>query len=372
MSTINKGTTPVILEAGVSMSLQADAFASGQITVDSTDVRSIAANGFYAVGPYSIRKEIVVVLNGGSANLQVGAVAPTPTVPTAVSASLGSPGLWWDFKTDFGKTQLADRAAHLILTNTIGTPLTLSGTQPYVAFNGTGALQSSISVMTALQKAIFDLSTITTNDMFVMWAIVTHGTTAGGVTGTLFFWGRNNNGWGLQFFGGASTCKVKIYHIPQGGSNDTTTGPGGFQLVGDNANNTKTAIAMTITRAPSVGDIGNDGRGGGLFHVELAMSGLVQEGPFGQTNSTILSMGRIPSGTAPCNYAADTGLTIGARPTTAPTTVSDVLPSNWGLDQIGFQRRKRQHGFAQTLVRQLAAKYRVAPTEMIQPPAAAN
>lgn len=373
MSTIYKGTTPVILEPGMAMSLTADAFASGSIAIDSTDVRSIATSGSYSVGPYSTRREIVVQLNGGSANLSVGSAGaqPIPTAPSVAALTAGAPGLWWDFQTTFGKTALADRASHLILSNTIGTPLTLSSTQPFVPFNGTGALQSNILVMTALQKAIFDLSTISTSDMFVMWAILTHGTTAGSATNTLFFWGRNNNGWGLQFFGGASTCKVKLYHTPQGGSNETTGTPGGFQLVGDNANNTKTAFAMTITRSPSVGDIGNDGKGGGHFHVEMAMNGLVQEGPFGQTNSCVSFPARIPSGTAPASYT-DTGLTIGGRPTTNATTITEPMLSNWGLDQIGFQRRRRQHGFAQVLVRQLAAQYRVAPTIMVQPTAAAS
>lgn len=295
----------------------------------------------------------------------ISSAAPVPAV-------LGSPGLWWDFKTDFGKNQLADRASLVTFINDVGTPLVPAATQPYIPFNGSGVLRTNIALMTALQKSIFDLSTITTTDMFVMWAILTHGTTAGGATNTLFFWGRNNNGWGLQFFGGASTCKVKLYHIPQGGTNDTSTASGGFQLIGDTADNTKTAFAMTITRCPSVGDIGNDGKGGGLFHVEMAMNGLVKEGPFGQTNSEVMHMPRIPSGTAPCNYAADTGLTIGGRPSTSATTITEPMLSNWGLDQIGFQRRKRQHGFAQTLVRELAEQYRTAPTIMIQPPSAAN
>lgn len=298
-----------------------------------------------------------------------------PSQPSVVNPApvLGSPGLWWDFKTDFGKNQLADRNSLVTLLNDIGTPLVPASTQPYIPFNGTGVLRCTTATHAALLKSIFDLSTITTSDMFVMWGILTHGTTAGNQTGTLFYWGRNNNGWGLQFFGGATTCKVKLYHVPQGGSNDTTTGPGGFQLIGDTQDNTKTAFAMTLTRAPANGDIGNDGKGGGHFHVELAMNGLVKEGPFGQTNSTILYMGRTPSGTAPSSYQADgTGLTIGGRPTTGATTITEILPNNWGLDQIGFQRRKRQHGFAQTLVRELAEQYRVAPTIMIQPPSAAN
>lgn len=301
---------------------------------------------------------------------------PNLTNPSFVAPVLGSPGLWWDFKTDFGKNQLADRSSLLTLANTIGTPLTLAGTQPYVTFNAAGALHSNVALMTALQKAIFNLATLTTEEMFVMWAILTHGTTAGSATGTIFFWGRSNNsgggnGWGLQSYGGAGVLKLRVYHTPQGGSNDQTNAPAGLQLVGDTADNTKTAFAMTVTRNIATSDMGNMGRGAGLFRAELAMNGLVKEGQFGQVNSHCLDFARIPSGTAPANYC-DTGLTIGARPTTAATTVSDPLPANWGLDTIGFQRRKRQHGLAQKIVRQLAEQYRTAPTVVIQPPAVAN
>ena len=293
-----------------------------------------------------------------------------------VPAVLGSSGLWWDFKTDFGKAQLADRSALLTFANSIGTPLTLSSSQPYVAFNNSGALQTNVALMSALQKAIFNLATITTEEMFVMWAILTHGTTAGSQTGTLFFWGRSNNsgggnGWGLQAYGGASTLKLRMYHTPQGGSNDQTNVPASFQLVGDTTDNTKTAFAMTLTRSCVGSDQGNMGRGAGLFRVAVAMAGLVKEGQFGQVNSHCFDIARIPSGTGPANYC-DTGLTIGARPTTAAGTVSDLLPANWGLDTIGFQRRKRREGLAQKIVRQLAEQYRTAPTVIIQPPVVAN
>ena len=264
-----------------------------------------------------------------------------------------------------------------------GTAITTSGTQsgthtrkslpkvvPGVNFNGSGFLQSDITVQTAIQKAFLRLDTLTTADMIVAYTVLQHGTSLGG-TGTLFFAGRSGDqGWGLQFFGGANLCKARFYHVPKGGSQDQTNINQSFSLVGDVAPfNTMSAVAMTITRAPSNGDMGNMGRGGGLFQVELAMAGLTDQGQFGQQNSAVWHVARIPSGTAPCDMAgSNTGLTIGARPTTAPGTALDPMPSGTGIFQFGIQRRPRQQGFAQMIVRQLADQYRQNPTVQVQPP----
>lgn len=305
------------------------------------------------------------------ANYPDGVQAFNPNTPATVNAGpiLAAPCLYWDFRADQNHAQLDDRAAAIKLTNTIGTPLVPATTSPLIPFNATGALQSDMSSSAvSLQKAIMRLDTLDTNSMIVMWCILTHGTSLGG-TSTIFFWGRSGDeGWGLQAFGGANLCKLRFYHVPHGGTNDQMSFESALSLVGDvSPFNTKTALAMCITRAPAVADQNNYGKGNGLFEIAIAMQGLVDQGQFGQRQESLGFVPRIPSGTSPATFSTSCGLTFGARPTTGASTVTDTMPAGSGLDCIGFQRRKRRAGMHRQIVRQLLAQYIANPTVIVQP-----
>lgn len=258
-----------------------------------------------------------------------------------------------------------------------GTSINTTGTQsgvhtrvsspnsmPAIQFNGAGYLQSDITTMTMLQKSIFNLSTLRTDEMFVFTTILTT-PTSGLTKGCLFFWGLgSDNGWGIEVTSGG---KLQFDHVPFAGTRDQFSLDSSFNILGDTADNSKTALCITITRAPSVADNGNYGQGAGLFEVHAAKIGLTNQGPFGQKNFQVATPARIPNtGTAVSSYST-VGLTLGMRPTTTASTVTDPLGSGYGMDNIIFQRRKRQGGLCIQVARQMAALYNTNPAVLAQP-----
>lgn len=275
-------------------------------------------------------------------------------------------GLWWTGLTNATQSGLADRRANVLFTNNAngGSVITLGGTQAF-QFNGAGFLQTASTYFQTLQRAIFRLDTLGYDDMIVVWMILTHPTAV--ASRSLFYWGRNSDqGWGLSTNG--ATGKLVFDHVPQGGSRDQHTLDLANALVGDNSLNTKTALAISVTR--SVSDIGNYGAGNGLFHVETCKQGLFDQGPFGQLNFSVSHPRRVPSGTAPAKYS-DAGLSIGARPTSSSSTVTDTLAATFGMDNIGAFRIKRRHGLVCKITRELQAAYLLNQHQYTLPPSMA-
>ena len=243
-------------------------------------------------------------------------------------------------------------------------------TVPLVSFNGSGVLQTDPSNFLWMQKSIFNTNTLGANDAIVIWFDITHGTTMGG-TYTLFYWGYSAaEGWGMQLFGGAGLVKTKIRWDPIGGSGAGTGSlplDANFSLCGDNALNTRSVVALQITRMTATGaDPGVSGQGGGLFEVQMAKAGLTDQGPFGQHNFQVWQVPCLPGGVvASPRYASGAGLTIGGRCSANWTTLTEIMPtapagggvSALGINFFGAQRRKRQQGLVSQIVRQYAAQY---------------
>lgn len=282
-------------------------------------------------------------------------------VPSAVRGA--SLGMWWTGLATNTQSALADRRANVVFTNNAnGGSVVTMGASPAMQFNGKGFLQTSSTYFTALQRAIMRLDTLGFNDMIVGWLILTHPTTLS--TNSLFYWGRNgDNGWGITIQGASG--KLIFDHVPQGGSRDQHTLDISFGLAGDASTNSKSAIAWSVTR--NTGDVANYGAGNGLFHVETSKQGLVDQGLFGQTNFSVQHPRRVPSGTAPASFS-DAGLSIGGRPTTSASQVTDSMASGYGIDNMGFFRIKRRHALVLKLTRELQALYLAGTHQYTLPP----
>lgn len=290
---------------------------------------------------------------------------PLPAPPVLMSAArVQGMGYWFPFTSQAGQDKLTDRRVNMVLTAS-GTAMTYQNVSPRVAFNASGFLQSDITVMTLLQRYTHNISTLTENDELLIWFDLTHPTTLG--TACIFYVGRNSNmGFGVTLNG--QPGKLIFDHVPNGGTRDQYTMNTSFALRGDNSANTRSAVAMTISRSGV--DVHNQGNGGGLFEIELSKVGITDQGPFGQCNDVKATPMRIPNtGTAPFSYT-DVGLTIGARPTTNASTVADVMPATYGINSFGALRRKRRVGHAQAVAMDLSYLIQQGQDQLLPPPAA--
>ena len=261
-----------------------------------------------------------------------------------------------------------DRSVNLALTNG-GTALTFAGASPMVTFNGNGYLQADQTVMTLIQRSIFRLDTLAADEMFVMWCDITHPTTFAAGQASLFYWGKNaTQGWGISYTG--TTGRLMFDHVSQSGNRQQFTFDPNFQLAIDGVN-TRTALCLTISRANV--DCGGIGKGNGLFEIEVSKRGITNQGPFTQRNFTRVTPERVPNiGVAPCKFDSVVGLTIGARPTTGLATNADNMPAGYGLNSIGFARRKRQCAFPLVVTRQLTRLIALGQAQNTMPAACAN
>ena len=220
---------------------------------------------------------------------------------------------------------------------------------PAVQFNGNGYLQSDITVMTFVQRALANISTLTDDQQLDLCFDLSH--PASLTTASLAYWNRNaTQGWGLSLNGAPG--KIVFDQVAPGATRDQYTVDTSFNLRGDNALNTRTALAVSISRSPV--DICNIGNGAGLYDIEMHKIGINDQGPFGQKNSAHGTPARVPNtGTGPVTYG-DVGFTFGMRPTSAAGTGLDQMPSSYGLNMICMRRGARQAARASVIARDLA------------------
>ena len=265
---------------------------------------------------------------------------------------------------------------------------------PGAQFNGADYLQSDYTAQIALQN-LMRLDTLAEDgsDCIIFYGELTHGPgMPGGVDGGIFYWGRRatgsgGTGWGLSIAAAPAHIKYQFEHNPVGSSVNSIVQPisSAIDSIGDGPNgsagtgiNTKSAICMSVSKMPNsanagVGDLGNSGSGQGLFYIEFAKRGLTDVGFFGQKDFVTCTPFRLPApfvGTATrvADFVTDTGITLGMHPGSSPSTVTRPLLAGQGLDNVIFQRRKRQGGMVETAVRQGAANYRANPLgQPVQP-----
>lgn len=279
-------------------------------------------------------------------------------------------------------------AGAVVTTTTAGTATRFSRPShavPGVTFTGSVAdyLQSNITQQGALQKSIFNLSTLSEDgsDCIVFFCEFTHALgVPGGTDATLFFWGRRNpatsgNGWGVSVIAAPANIRLQFETCAGGMGVQRTDINLGMQFQGDGPGgsggtgaNQRSAVAMMIYKLPKAfGDQNNFFNGTGGYVLETAKMGLTDQGYFGQKNYQVTHVPRYQSGATGEASFCDTGLTIGATPTTAANVLVEPLLATQGVDNMGFYRRKRQSGLVSQIVRQMAANYQANPNLKVQP-----
>lgn len=76
MPTISKGSGPIILDKGSAITIVASAGASGSISIPGEAVaQSVTSGTKYSYGPFSARREVIIALTNGTAEVTIGSVA---------------------------------------------------------------------------------------------------------------------------------------------------------------------------------------------------------------------------------------------------------------------------------------------------------
>lgn len=232
------------------------------------------------------------------------------------------------------------------------TPLTLAGGIGWgplrgLNFNGTGYAQVAPTVSQNLLRSIFNLDSLTTDEMVMFSGIFNHGLSLSG-TSTLFAWGRtagsNQEGWGIEV---TNALNMRFRHQGLGGST-TFIGLGMTNLnQSDGSNNNKsTAIAGAISRSPN-----------GDLELMIATRFLDNPGTYNGVNrSQVVTPLAKPGGASrSCRYVTDVSLTLGAFPGSSASSVGNIMPAGTSLTNWDFQRRARNPSLLPRIVRELSA-----------------
>lgn len=307
---------------------------------------------------------------GDVVRLRANATTGTPTLPTGLvngrpyQASVVS-------TTTYNLMEIGDTA--LVAVSAVGNNTSIerfSGNKAEAAnvrFTASGFLSADITNWTWLQRNLFRLDTLTNDEMIVIYLRLKQMSIGQASNdGTIFSWGRRatgtgaNNGYALQLVQSLATTKFQFAHNGASGGFEKQAIDAAFAAEGSDYS-LDNVLCFTITKMR--GDNNRSGRGWGMLEIQMARAGLSNEGNFGGgKNYYISTPWFVPIGASgPSSTCADTGLTIGAWPTTTATTAVEPLAATVGMDFIGFQRRPRQSGLCCTVVRELRDLWQSAP-----------